>query len=173
MARSNKKITTRHIAAFLASIVITVLIISYRDYFTRVAGLSYFGAFLITLIGNATLILPAPAIVYTFVLGGELNPIVVGLLAGLGGTLGEITGYLAGYSGSGIAKHTNLYKKVRKYTESYGLLAIGLFAFVPNPTFDLVGIAAGALKIKLCKFLVAAVIGITAKMLIIAFAGAQ
>jgi uncharacterized membrane protein YdjX (TVP38/TMEM64 family) len=49
---------------------------------------------------------------------------------------------------------------------------IFLLAFVPNPFFDLAGIAAGTLKIPIGYFLIACWLGITLKMILIAYAGA-
>jgi uncharacterized membrane protein YdjX (TVP38/TMEM64 family) len=47
-----------------------------------------------------------------------------------------------------------------------------LLAFLPNPLFDLTGIAAGALKMPLRAFLLWCWIGKTSKMLLVALAGA-
>ena len=68
----------------------------------------YFGAFLVALLGNATFLIPIPYMIITFILGGLIgttgqflfDPIAVGLVAGLGATIGEMTGYLLGYGGS-------------------------------------------------------------------------
>ena len=68
----------------------------------------YFGAFVVAFLGNATFLIPIPYMIITFVLGGLTNssgqflfePVTVGLIAGLGATIGEMTGYLLGYGGS-------------------------------------------------------------------------
>jgi membrane protein YqaA with SNARE-associated domain len=68
----------------------------------------YVGAFVVALLGNATFLVPIPYMIITFILGGLTNtsglflfdPFVVGLIAGLGATIGEMTGYLLGYGGS-------------------------------------------------------------------------
>ena len=53
-----------------------------------------------------------------------------------------------------------------------GELTILVMAFIPNPFFDLTGIAAGILKMPVWKFLFWAFIGKFFKMLLIALAGA-
>ena len=82
----------------LTVVGITVYVYSIRDHVEEFAELGFFGAFLIMLIANATVILPAPGLAVIFAMGAVLNPLGVGLSAGLGGALGEVTGYLAGYS---------------------------------------------------------------------------
>ncbi|MGY5880313.1 MAG: VTT domain-containing protein [Candidatus Thorarchaeota archaeon] len=67
----------------------------------------YFGAFFVAFLGNATFLIPIPYMITTFILGGLINssgqflfdPVAVGLVAGLGATIGEMTGYLLGYGG--------------------------------------------------------------------------
>jgi uncharacterized membrane protein YdjX (TVP38/TMEM64 family) len=46
-----------------------------------------------------------------------------------------------------------------------------LLAFIPNPAFDLVGIAAGALKIPFYQFIFWCWIGKVLKMLVFAYLG--
>lgn len=68
----------------------------------------YVGAFVVALLGNATFLVPIPYMIITFILGGLTNtsgqflfdPLAVGIIAGLGATIGEMTGYLLGYGGS-------------------------------------------------------------------------
>ena len=83
----------------LAVIGITVYVYSIRDQVEEFAQYGYFGAFLIMVIANATVILPAPGVAVVFAMGGVLNPLGVALAAGAGGTIGELTGYLAGFCG--------------------------------------------------------------------------
>src|SRR5512138_3297775 len=64
----------------------------------ELAVYGYGGIFIVTLLGAATLFIPGPTMVATFIVGSLLNPILVSLVAGLGSALGESTGYLAGYA---------------------------------------------------------------------------
>jgi uncharacterized membrane protein YdjX (TVP38/TMEM64 family) len=54
-----------------------------------------------------------------------------------------------------------------------GPLTVFLLSAIPNPFFDLAGVAAGALKMPLGRFLFWAWIGETTKMFIFAFAGSS
>ena len=158
------------LVALSTSLIIIALISHFEDQIEALKGYGYLGGFVIGLLGNATVILPAPSIVFTAALGGVLNPILVGVSVGAGEALGEMTGYLAGISGKELVKNRARYGTVRLYMDRYGVWVLfGLAAF-PNPLFDIAGITAGVLRIPVWKFLLSAWAGKTAKA--IAFAGA-
>lgn len=164
--------TVQRILAVLAVIGITVYIYSIRDRVEEFAELGYFGAFLIALIANATVILPAPGVAVVFGMGAVINPAGVGFAAGAGGALGELTGYLAGYGGQAAVENSQTYNRILPWVQKYGAWMILVLSAIPNPFFDLAGIAAGISKIPLWKFLLACWAGVTIKMMIFAFAGA-
>ncbi|RLC78767.1 MAG: hypothetical protein DRI61_09280, partial [Chloroflexi bacterium] len=60
---------------FLFVILITVLIISFREQVQHLAAYGYAGVFLVSLLGNATVILPAPSLALVFALGSALSPL--------------------------------------------------------------------------------------------------
>jgi membrane protein DedA with SNARE-associated domain len=105
-------------------------------------------------------------------MGAVFNPLLVALAAGTGSALGELTGYMAGFSGQGVAERTPFYERLEAWTEKFGGWTILILAFIPNPVFDIAGAAAGALKMPIYKFLFWAWIGKTLKMLLFAYAGA-
>lgn len=160
------------IFVLLVVIAITVFIFSIRDQAEELAAYGLPGIFLLSILANATLILPAPSIALTFTFGAIFNPIAVALAAGTGSAIGELTGYMAGYSGRGVAKQSKLYERMEALTEQYGGWTILLLSLIPNPIFDIAGAAAGALKMPVGKFLLWGWIGKTIKMLIVAYAGA-
>ena len=169
---SGWRLSLIRILAFLLVVAITILIVSLRDQFEQLQAYGYPGIFLLSILANATVILPAPGIAFTFAMGAVFNPIGVAIAAGSGAAIGELTGYLAGFSGRGIVEDNPTYKRIEEWTDRYGGWAILLFAFIPNPLFDLGGAAAGALGMPIRTFLFWAMIGKTLKMLIIAYAGA-
>ena len=160
------------ILAVLAVIGITVYVYSIRNRVEEFANYGYFGAFLIMLIANATVILPAPGVAIVFAMGSMLNPLGVALSAGVGGMLGEMTGYLAGYSGQAAVENTTVYNRIVPYVQKYGAWVILVMSAIPNPFFDLAGIAAGIAKIPVWQFMLACWVGQTIKMSMFAFAGA-
>jgi membrane protein YqaA with SNARE-associated domain len=169
---SGWRLTIARILALLIVIAITVYIFLIRDQIKELEKFGYPGIFLLSVLANATLIMPAPGIAITFAMGAIFNPIGVGLAAGAGSTLGELTGYLAGFSGQAIAERTAIYERLEHWTARYGGLTIFVLAFIPNPIFDIAGAAAGALRMPLAKFLFWVWVGKTLKMLIFAYAGA-
>lgn len=124
------------------------------------------------LLANATVILPAPGVAVVFAMGGVLNPLLVTFAAGAGGALGELTGYLTGFSGQGLIADTKIYNQVLPWLKKYGAWVILFLSAFPNPFFDMAGIAAGVAKIPLWQFLAACWVGQTIKMGLFAFAGA-
>ncbi len=160
------------ILAIAAVIGITVYIYSIRDHVEEFAAYGYPGIFLIALMANATVFLPAPGVAVVFAMGSIFNPIGVALAAGTGGALGELSGYLAGFSGQAVVEKTDVYNKISPWIEKYGGWAILVLSAIPNPFFDIAGIAAGMAKMKPWRFLFFCWIGQLIKMAIFAYAGA-
>jgi uncharacterized membrane protein YdjX (TVP38/TMEM64 family) len=162
------------ILAFIFVIVLSLYIFAIRD---RVAGLGiygYPGVFLFALLTSATVILPAPGLIVVFSLGGVLNPAGVGIAAGLGATLGELSGYLAGYSGRVVVENTIRYDRLRGWMERNLRLSswlILLLAFIPLPLMDMAGMAAGALRMSVWRFLLWCLGGKLPKMMLVAWLG--
>ena len=166
------RLTTVRLLALAVVVAITVFIFAIRDQVQRLGAYGYPGIFLLSILANATVILPAPGVAITFAMGAIFNPFGVALAAGSGATLGELTGYLAGFSGQGVAERTRLYQRLEAWTRRHGGWVILLLAFIPNPFFDLAGAAAGALRMPLREFLLWVWIGKFLKMLAFAYAGA-
>lgn len=169
---STNGLTILRIAAILAVIGITVYIYSIRDHVEDFAAYGYPGIFLIALMANATVFLPAPGVAVVFTMGSIFNPIGVALAAGTGGALGELSGYLAGFSGQAVVERADVYNKISPWIEKYGSWTILVLSAIPNPFFDIAGIAAGMAKMKLWHFLLFCWIGQIIKMAMFAFAGA-
>jgi len=165
-------LTIIRILALILVIGITVFVYSIRDRAEELAVFGYPGIFLIALLTNATVFLPAPGVAIVFAMGAVFNPLFVGIAAGAGGALGELSGYLAGFSGQAVVENSKLYARLSGWVEKHGFLAILILAAIPNPTFDIAGVAAGILKLPIHKFLLAAWIGVTFKMILFAYAGA-
>lgn len=126
------------------------------------------------LLGSATVILPAPGLAVIAALGPAVpDPLLLGIVAGLGAALGEVTGYLAGYGGHKIIEEQKYYPAVGRFVKKYGFWAIIVLAFVPNPLFDAAGIIAGGTKYSFHLFMFATLIGKVAKCITIAYAGAS
>lgn len=157
--------------AILVSVGVIILITAFGDQIEKLKGYGYLGAFLIGFLANATVLLPAPSLAFTAALGGVLNPLLVGIAAGTGEALGEITGYLAGLSGNAVIEHRAFYESVQRYMERYGAWVFFVLAAIPNPFFDIVGIAAGIVRFPVIAFLLSVWAGKTVKAVFVAGAG--
>ncbi len=145
------------LAGLLLVVAITVgIFYLYRQYPGRIEELKtygYLGAFVISVTLNATLILPVGNVLILAALGATMpSPVVVGLVGGAGAAIGEIIGYIAGRSGRRLVARSQIYSRVEGWVQKWGAMAIFVFSLVPF-VFDLVGIAAGALRFPFWKFL--------------------
>jgi len=145
---------------------------SYPEGIEALEGYGYLGVFLISLLLNATIVLPAGNFLVLAALGAVLpSATLVGLAGGLGAAIGELTGYMAGYSGQAIVSRQRVYSRVKGWVEKWGMLTIFLLSVAPL-VFDLAGIAAGVLRFPLWKFFLACWLGRTILYLVIAWGGA-
>lgn len=172
---SARRMRTRilRLLTLLIVIVVTVAGVLWRGRLGHFVAYGYPGIFLISLAGSATVIFPLPSLALVFALGRVLNPILLGLAAGLGETLGELTGYLAGYSGQAVIENREIYDRLHGWMRRYGLAVFFLLSVIPNPFFDLAGIAAGALRFPVGSFLLSCWLGKTLKTIAFALAGAH
>jgi len=159
------------VLALLSVIAITIYVYSIRDRVEEFAAYGYPGVFLIALMANATVFLPAPGVAVVFAMGNIFHPLGVALAAGTGGALGELSGYLAGFSGQAVIENTNVYDRIHPWVVRYGGWAILLLAAIPNPFFDIAGVAAGITKMSIRRFLIACWFGQLIKMAMFAYAG--
>ena len=156
--------------AFAAAIC--VLIVVFRSEISGLGQYGYVGAFLVPLLCSATVGVPVPGLVIVFTLGAVLNPLLVGVISGVGGTFGETTGYLVGYGGRVAIENVRLYKRVEGWMKRWAALTLFVLALIPNPFFDIAGAAAGALRVPLWKFWLYGGAGRIIKHTAFAFAGA-
>lgn len=175
------KLTAARVGVLAIVVAITLFVYSIRDQVETLQRWGYPGIFLINVLGSATIVLPAPALALVIGMAalhstsGTLvfNPFWVGVAAGLGATIGELSGYGAGFSGQALIERTHLYERLHRLTERYGVITIIVLAIQPLPIFDLAGVAAGTLKMPLHQFFLATLIGKLIKMWIAAYAGAN
>ena len=161
--------------------VFTILLITVASFWlalnpewTRWIGQwGYVGAFLISLVASATIILPAPGIAVVIAMGSALDPYTLGIVAGIGSAVGELTGYVAGRTGRALIPESqrSWFEWIQQRTQRYGsLLLLGLAA-IPFPLFDLAGIVAGVLQMRIWSFLAAVSVGKSVKYIILILLG--
>jgi uncharacterized membrane protein YdjX (TVP38/TMEM64 family) len=159
----------------ISVIALTAYLLIIRDRLKNLQGYGYVGIFLISIVSNATILIPLPGVAVTYAMGTIFNPLGVGIAAGSGAALGELTGYMAGFSGQAVIERVEKYHRLLDWMSKHRKssdLVIMLLAFIPNPLFDLAGMASGALKVPLWRFLFWVWLGKVMKMLVFAYAGA-
>ena len=139
-------------------------------------NVGYAGVLAVNLIGSASVIVPVPGLaVVCGAAPGDvgLNPMLLGLAGGFGSTVGELSGYLAGYGGNQFVQRSRHYERFRQLVISNGGLALFVLSVIPNPLFDIAGIAAGSLRYPLRKFLLYVLAGKVIKFVVVAYACRQ
>jgi len=168
---SKRTLNIIRVVVLLAVIALTVFLVIKREEIQVLKAYGYPGIFLFSILANATIFVPVPGVMFTSAMGAVFNPLFVSIAAGAGAALGELSGYLAGFSGQAVVEGSERYQRVVRWMEKYGDITILVLAFVPNPLFDLAGIVAGILKMPIWKFLIYCIIGKILKMMIFAYAG--
>jgi len=156
----------------ILAIAIIGLVLYFSNNIEQLKEYGYLGAFVISALSSATIFFPAPGWAVIAAMGRYMDPIPLGIVAGVGSAIGELTGYLAGEGARDILnsrfKET---KHIHALVERYGVFAIFAFAFVPNPLFDVAGLISGALRIPWWQFLIACAAGRILRYILLAMLG--
>jgi membrane protein YqaA with SNARE-associated domain len=152
------------VGLLIAIAIMVGIVLFYRQnpgIFRELRTLGYLGAFIISVILNATVILPVSNMAIMMTLGATLpSPVIVGIVGGLGAGIGELTGYIAGRSGRRLLSKSGVYLRVEGWVRRWGWIAVFIMSIFPF-IFDVVGIIAGALRMPLWRFFVACWLGRT------------
>ncbi len=140
----------------------------------RFASTGYLVVFAISLAFNALIGVPVYIHIGIMVKAAELwNPVLVALAASVGGVLGELTAYYAGYLGKRIAQLENIpgYQRLVGWMNKHGPWGIFLISVQPILPVDVAGLLAGASKLPVWKFLLPCWAGKFAKYLVACYLG--
>ena len=142
-----------------------------RGHLPDIRTVGYIGVLVLSFVGSASIFVPVPGI--AAVCAGPsivgLSPVIVALMAATGEAVGELSGYLIGFSGRGFADKNRFYPRIERWMQHRGGLALFLASSIPNPFFDLIGIAGGTLRYPIWRFLLAVWAGKMIKSLMIAY----
>jgi uncharacterized membrane protein YdjX (TVP38/TMEM64 family) len=181
---------TRYIAVVLlvatigGSVAVAVFLLYHWEYVIRLEGEGYLGLFLISLLAGSPVPIPTPSMILTFTLGSLLNPALVGIVSGLGNTIGYALIYLTGRGGGRFAPNFNvsgsrigwLLRKLRmsRMLDSpnrTGIISVFLLSIYPNPVLAPVVIGMGATRFSFTKFFLACWAGKTVMAMLLAYLG--
>ena len=167
-------LTILQIVGVLAIVVGAFWLGTQRELVQRFSQWGYLSSFLISLIGSATVILPAPGLALILALGAHLNPVLLGVVAGFGSGLGELSGYLAGKAGRNLVSRQGRFNSILHHmTTRYTSPVLFFLAILPLPVFDFAGILAGALRMPILRFLTIVISGKIIKHVGAAYIGAE
>ncbi len=137
-----------------------------------VTNYGYAGAFLISIFGNFTIFFPVPFTITIYAFGATLNPLLLGLVCGIGSTIGEASAYLVGMGGRKVieGRFEERLESAKRLIQRYGATIIFIFALLPLPD-DVILIPLGVLRYDLKKALGAMFLGKTILLTFVAYAG--
>jgi len=129
---------------------------SFYELINLLVSYGYFGSFLISFIGSLVPFLPLPYLFPIILLSMELDPLFIGTLSGMGGSLGKVTSYLVGrfwraFASQKSKKNLDFFRSI---IDKYGAIAVFLFALTPLPD-DIVYIPMGMIGYGFLKFMLA------------------
>jgi len=179
--KSKKWAYTLGFVGVVATILMAIAVVAYSDRLQEMQHWGYLGAFIISILGGATIIIPVPMLAVVFALGSAMsNPWTAALLsisAALGELIGALTIYMTGHgAGRAIAdsKHGKVqraYEKMLSLMERRGPLTLFIVASVVNPFFYPAALAAGALRFGLKKYISIVLAGKLIKCATVVYAG--
>ena len=160
-------------AGALVMILVGVLVQKPTNFEEYLTSSGYGGVFLMAVIGSASPVWPLPGSWAAFIAAGlGLNPFLLGLAAGIGEPIGELSGYTAGFGGQIAINRWKRYAQIERWMKKHGGLTIFFVSAIPNFFVKLATVAAGALRYPLWRFFIFCWGGKTVKSLCFAFAGA-
>ena len=119
-------------------------------------NIGYGGLWIVSFIAAGSVILPIPgpaAVCITAAPDLGLTPLYIGIVSGSAEALGEMTGYMAGLSGRSFLKRSRYYSRFHSLLVRRGGTILFVGAIIPNPFFDVLGIAAGSIGYPIKRFL--------------------
>jgi len=166
------------IIGIILTIVMAAAIIYFGDALRTLKGFGYVGAFFISILGGATIVIPVPMLAVVFALGKVMHYTwLVGLSAALGELIGALAIYMTGHgagraiSSSKHGKIQSAYERMLRIMERRGPLTLFIAASVVNPFFYPAALAAGALRFGLKKYIFIVFAGKIIKCMTIVYAG--
>lgn len=125
-------------------------------------NIGYSGVWIISFIAAGSLFLPIPGPAAVCVAAAPdlgLTPLYIGLVSASAEALGEMTGYMAGLSGRSVFERSKYYPRFHSLLVRRGGVILFIGSAVPNPLFDVLGIAAGSIGYPIKKFLTVVFVG--------------
>jgi membrane protein DedA with SNARE-associated domain len=165
----------------IMTVLMFVAIIYFGDQIDEMKEWGYLGAFIISILGGSTIIVPVPGLAVMVALASAMkNPWNVALL-GFSGVAGEMIGavliYMTGH-GAGRAISNNKHGAIQKaYDKMLNLIkrrggwALFAVAAIINPFYYPAAFACGALRMEIKKYLIISLLGKIIKVMSVVYIG--
>ena len=169
------KLAARHklglAGAFFGSFLIAVGILT--AFAEELQGWAYLGAFVISLVSSATVVLPAPGAPAIILMAKDLNPVLLGVVSGVGTGLGGVTAYMVGAASRSAVSQSRLAALMtRLFNSRWGPAILFLANLIPFMPGDAVSAIAGAIRYSLLRYLVYMTTASVLKMIGLSLLGA-
>jgi len=154
-------------AVSLAAVAAMLLL---RSWVSQLGAWGYAGAFVISMLSSASIVLPAPGTAIIVVMAQDYNPWLLGLSAGLGGGVGGTTAYVMGRLASRSLQRKRFYHIGSKLMSRVGAFLIFIFNLIPFLPGDLTSLLAGATRYRFKRFFTWMTLAYVIKMVAICYA---
>lgn len=188
--RLPKKTIVLGALSLVLTIILCLAAIYYKDYLisTRyVAQYGLLGMLIVAFLGGSLLsmlAIPVPYWLLVFTLPSILAPqfqvgapILVGVISGLGASLGQILTFMLGYGSRDLSQklaykvNRGLYDRAMNWAQRHGSLAVFIMSAIINPLHLPMTLAMASLCYPAWKFLLFSLLGNVVKSSFIAFCG--
>lgn len=158
-------------ALFALGVTLTFFLL--RDWVRSLRDWGYVGAFVVNMVSNATIILPAPGAAIVALMAQDFNPLLIGIVAGIGGAIGGCAAYGLGAINSHSIETAKRFGWLRGLMRKAGAVIIFVFALVPMLPGDVASVMAGGSKYPFARYLLISGAANVVKMTVIAYLGAR
>ncbi|MEM2636854.1 MAG: VTT domain-containing protein, partial [Candidatus Korarchaeota archaeon] len=133
--------------------------------------------FLVTMLANISPF-PTPYVLVIYIVGGKMNPLLVGLFASFGAIIGEMVSYFLGRGGRAVAKehveNNERIEKMRQLAQNHpwvtmGFIYLAALTFIPD---DLILFPLGLAGYSFKKAVIPCYLGKLTMVTVVAVAGA-
>ena len=165
------------IATIIITISAIIAVVGVHGLYSFVLSLGYAGALISGFIGTSSLMISIfPPQIIVFLLSDPalgLNPLLLGILAGIGAGIGQFTHYYIGEGGRYVIseKYRKRIDTWKPRIEKYGAILIFLFAVTQFSPYDIIWIPLGMMNYPKKKALTASIIGKTVMLVTFAYGG--
>lgn len=176
---------------FCAAVVGFVFLLRNYQSIEQLQTHSYYGIFLVTFLASSPIPIFVPNAVIVFMLGSLLNPLLIGIMSGLGGAAGNTLSYYTGHAGTRFlssffntfypdnqspGRFRQMLEKQKvswwyRLAQRHRLLALFIISCLPTPLLVPMVISLGAARITAWRVILISWAGQTLQAVVVAYLG--